>query len=228
MADEVETTTPAAETAAPPVPATPATPDVDALVKAAEEKTRREAQAAKDREVARLHQEYQQKLKAEREQATARMRQLGDKDADGWAAQTDVLDKARKYEQIEAEAQRVQAWNDYAATVAKAYGLDPSDKRLANPASADDFVEKARKAMAEDVDSERKKLLEKAADEKRRATDARIASGELDTLGGKPAGGAGTGDVWKDYQQELAANRGKGNAVGAKIRAKYRELGLNV
>ena len=194
MPDEVETT-PAqngAATASTPANAVPATPpaDVDKLVKAAVAQAQREAQASKDREQARLHRQYQQQIKQLTQAATARLKNAGDEQADAWEGQIEVLQKARAYDDGQAEQAQWQQWYAYVADIAVGYGLAPDDARLAGATSADDLKARAKAALAEDVEKERKRLLEEDRKARKAAADQQVESGNLSVV---PSGGAPPG-----------------------------------
>lgn len=188
----LETAVDAPETTPSPAPASKPAIDVEAKVKAAVAEARREAQAAKDREIARLHQTHQAETRAIREQATGRMKQLGDTQADNWDQQVQDRRDAEQYRLIQDQAQTYQqqldAWNGYANGVAQAHGLSLTDARLNGARDGADLLERAKKAMAEDVEKERKRLLSDAQTAKTAAIDQQVAAGDLDTLNGAPAG----------------------------------------
>ncbi len=204
MPDEVETTAPAdgapPASAPPPVPATTPPPaETDALVKAAEEKVRRELQAIKDREVARLHQQYQQRERALKSEAAARLKQAGDEGAGDWEKNLEVRQKADAFDALTAEQQQWQAWWGHVADVATSYGLQPTDTRLTGAQSSQELHNLAKQALAEDVKKERARLLAEAEDKRRAAADGVVASGALDTLSGAPA------PVVKETTEQLTA-----------------------
>ena len=232
MPDEVETT-PAqngAATASPPANAVPATPpaDVDKLVKAAVAQAQREAQASKDREQARLHRQYQQQIKQLTQAATARLKNAGDEQADAWEGQLEVLQKARAWEESQAEQAQWQQWKAYVADIAVGYGLAPDDARLADATSADDLKARAKAALVEDVEKERRRLLEEDRKARKTAADQQVESGNLATVpggGGLPPLALGLED---QYKKEMLAARGKGMDAGRAIKDKYRAKGVNV
>jgi len=208
-------------------PTPQAAPDIDAIVKAAVEKTQREAQAAKDRELARTHQQYQAQLKAQRDQAVSRLKQAGDGNAENWDAEVQTFQKAQAYDAIQAEAAQWQVWNGYVADVAKAHGLEPKDKRLEGAVSSDELLAKAKRAMEEDTKAERERLLKAAQDDRRKAADAKVNSGELDTLGGTPAAVPENERLRAEYATKLKKAAGNVMAV-TMLQKEYRQKGLAI
>lgn len=201
----LETAVDAPETTPSPAPASKPPVDVDALVKAAREEARREAQASKDRELAQVHKTYQQRERALRDQAVSRLKGAGDTSAEAWDQQVETLTKAQQFDAIQQQASEWQAWNGYVAQIAQAYRLDPADKRLQGATDAQDLQARASKAMQDDVAVERKTLLTQAQAAKTAAVDAKVAAGELDTLGGAPAPNLSHQQQVEQAQKDLKA-----------------------
>lgn len=229
MSDTVETTgeVSGAADSSNTVHATPATPDPEAIAKAARDAALREAQSAKDREIANVHKHYQSLLKGQRETAKSRLRELGDRDAEAFDRVLELEQKAQQFDAIATQAEQARQWEAYVGEIAKAYGLTASDPRLNGATSAEHLVSLAKNAMAEDARAERERIRTEEESKRRKAVDERVSSGSLETLGtGTPASGA-TRDLEADYKKEMLGARGKGATVGRGIRDKYRELGLN-
>lgn len=218
------------ETAGQNVPATPVKTYTEDDVKAAREQARREAQADKDKEIARLHREQQQRerqlTESSQRRSQAYAQAVQSKTDPALAMQAvDVWEKAQQYDAWQAQQQQQQAWSDYVSQSAQAAGLDPTDMRLAGATSAIDLASKIAAAARADERAAREKERQKAEEAERKALDDRVNSGNLDTLTGAPAGGA---NLEEQYKKEVLANRGKGSAVLRDIKDKYRKKGLNV
>lgn len=205
--------------------AVPATPKIltEADVQAAVAKAQREGQAAKDRELAKVHAQYQSQLRATKQAA----KQAIGEEGEGWEQSLDVWQKAQAYDQLSGEQAAVQQWQGYVSASAEQAGLAPDDPRLANATDATDLTAKIVKAVRED---ERKAVADadkKAKDAEQAALQAKVDSGALDVLGGSPAPGGGTPSEQK-YRQEMLAARGKGRDAIFAIKDKYRKQGLDV
>jgi len=80
--------------------------------------------------------------------------------------------------------------------------------------------------MSEDAKAEKKRIKDEAAAEKKAALDKKVASGELDSLSGAPAGKVG--DLRDQYERAKKDVR-RGNVLGhTELRQKYRKLGLDI
>jgi len=206
------------------VPATPA-PNLDEQVKAAVENARREAQAQKDREVARLHKEYQEREKHIRQQAVGRLKEAGDDNADAWDRYLDTEGKAAAYDVLQQQREAERAWETWVAHTADAHGLDPADPRLRGAESAQDLLAKARKAMTEDAASERKRLREEADAKAKERLDGAIGDGNMNVMTGQPAGAR---SLEAEYKAALAKiPRGQIMAI-TKLQSEYRKKGLKL
>ena len=233
----VQAQTAEAETTAESVPAAPDNPEpVDAPVAAptntetvlAEQRNQLLSQwnQSKDRELARVHQQYQAREHALRSQARQRLEQVGDEDAGAWEQHQALSDKAQAYDAMQQQAQAWQAWNSYTAEIASAYGLKANDPRLGQAQNAQQLVASAKKAMADDAKSDRDRVKEAETTKKKAALDKKVASGELDSLSGAPAGKVG--DLRDQYERAKKDVR-RGNVLGhTELRVKYRKLGLEI
>lgn len=184
MTDEVETTN--TEQAAPVSNGVPATTqandDLETRVKAAEEKARREAQSAKDREIAQLHQTYQQQLSGVKGAAKRRLKTLGDQNPDDFEHEANDEAGRAEYMAWKQTQAAQQASIKQANEIASVFGLKGDDPRLLNAISWDEFREKAKRAAAEDARKEREAELQAEQEKQRKAANARVNSGELQTL----------------------------------------------
>ena len=222
----VQAQTAEAETTAESVPAAPAIPDTDTILKDKRNQWLAEWNQSKDRELARVHQQYQTREKALRSQARQRLEQVGDTDAGAWEQNQALSDKAQAYDAMQQQAQAWKAWTDYSNQIASAYGLQANDPRLGNAQNAEQLVSEAKKAMADDAKAEKKQLKAEATQNKKAALDKKVASGELDSLSGAPAGKVG--DLRDQYERAKKDVR-RGNVLGhTELRVKYRKLGLEI
>ena len=231
-AEEAETTmneavrAAGAETTDDNVPAAPAPDNTDQVLADKRQQWLSEWNQSKDRELAKVHQQYQNRERTIRQQARERLEEVGDTDAEGWENYQHLTDKAAAYDSMQQQASAWQAWNDHVGQVASAYGLKGEDPRLANAESADDLVTKAKSAMAQDAKEERAKAKEEATTTKRERLEQRAASGDLDSLSGLPAGA--TGDLRQQYDRAKSQVR-RGNTIGhTELRQKFRKLGLDI
>lgn len=209
-----------------PAPATtPPQVDVDSLKATLKEEVRRELQSTKDKEVVNLHKQYQERERVIREQAKARLARHDENDASQFDRDMEsmtVVDQARAIvqQQAAAESSRRQA-ND----IAEVFGLKGNDPRLMDCSSWDEFRDKAKKAAAEDRRKELETERLRESEAARKATDVRVASGELGTLDVSPAplqSTAGTIDSITDQLNQLMRSPTK-NA--AKIKELSKKLG---
>ena len=208
------------------VPAAPAPDNTDQVLADKRQQWLSEWNQSKDRELARVHQQYQHRERAIRHQARERLESVGDEDAQAWEQQNNLTEKAAAYDSMQQQAHAWQAWNDHVGQGASAYGLKGEDPRLANAESADDLVTKAKSAMAQDAKEERAKAKEEATTAKKEQLEQKAASGDLDSLSGLPAGA--TGDLRQQYERAKSQVR-RGNIIGhTELRQKYRKLGLEL
>jgi hypothetical protein len=230
MADETQVETAVTEqNASKPAPATPEQKpvDVESLKSAAYEQAKRELQSAKDREVASLHRQYQEREAKLRAKARSRLAQHDEGAAtalDYELENESVLDEARAIvQQQKAKEDSARAAND----IADVYGLKGNDPRLLGATSWDDFRAKAKAAAAEDVRKEREAAKAAEDERARKAVDRQIASGELNTLDIKPSG-AVKATLEDEYKRELAKiPRGQVKAL-TELKFKYRKKGLAI
>jgi len=222
----VQAQTAEAETTAESVPAAPETPDTDTILENKRNQWLAEWNQSKDRELAKVHQQYQARERALRSQARQRLEQVGDTDAAAWEQSHAMSEKAQAYDAMQQQAQAWQAWTNYTAQVASAYGLQPTDSRLGDAQNADQLVSAAKKAMADDAKAEKKRIKDETTQKKKAALDQKVASGELDSLSGAPAGKVG--DLRDQYERAKKDVR-RGNVLGhTELRQKYRKLGLDI
>lgn len=227
MADEkpVETTqapgtattavpTPQVETPAS-VPATPAAPApktyTEDEVKAALERTKREAQSAGDREVARVHRSYQQKFQQTVGKTREALTQAGVRNVA--EVEQDMIDgmELEEYrawkQQSAAQAATLQYGTGIIQDIAARFEveIDPNDPALWVASSSwDEFTDRVRKAATEKVKAAREAEKAKEDAAKTKATDARVASGSLDTLGVTPAGATAGASEFDNYSPKDA------------------------
>ena len=231
QADEAEIAEPQAQTAEAEtteetVPAAPATPDTDTILENKRTQWLAEWNQSKDRELSKVHQQYQARERALRSQTRQRLEQVGDEDAGAWEQQQALGEKAAAYDAMQQQANAWQAWNDHVAQVASAYGLKPNDARLGNAQNAEELVTQAKTAMADDAKAERKQMRDEKAQTKKDALAKKAASGDLDSLSGAPAGKVG--DLRDQYDRAKKEVR-RGNVIGhTELRMKYRKLGLDI
>ena len=231
QADEAEIAEPQAQTAEAEtteetVPAAPATPDTDTILENKRNQWLAEWNQSKDRELSKVHQQYQHRERAIRHQARQRLEQIGDPDAEDWEQQQALGEKAAAYDAMQQQANAWQAWNDHVAQVASAYGLKPNDARLGNAQNAEELVTQAKTAMADDAKAARAKAKESAQSQRKDALAKKAASGDLDSLSGAPAGKVG--DLRDQYNRAKKEVR-RGNVIGhTELRMKYRKLGLDI
>lgn len=229
MADEtkVETATQDAQTPAatpPPAPSTPApagaaapattpTPKTytDDDVKAAVAQTRREAQIAKDREVARLHQQYQQKLQQTVGKTREALAQAGVRDTA--AVEKDMIDgmELEEYRAWKQQSAASQATFEYGTGIIQDIAarfeveIDPNDPALWVPSNSwQEFTDRVRKAATEKAKAAREAEKAKEDAARTKATDARVASGSLDTLDVTPAGATAGASEFDNYSPKDA------------------------
>ena len=220
-----------------PAPATPATqPDIEALRSAAKDEARREAQSAKDREIARLHQTYQQREKALLSKVKGTLQSAGYEDADRLEQQLVAESELEEYRAMKSQQAAKASSQSYGEgliqDIADRYEvkIPKNDPRLWDEPfeNWDQFKERIRELAKTEVAAKRAAEKEKMEGERREAVDTRLASGELNTLGGAPSGTPSGNQLDEKYKKEMYAVRGKGNMVGRDIKDKYRKLGVEV
>lgn len=222
MPDEVETTATEPAPASNPVPATTAPPvDVEKIAKAAADKARREAQSNADKQMAKLHQQYQAQIR-ELKQAVAPRLQKAGFEPDPIFQDVDVLQKARQFDELSAQARQAAEWQQHVEGVAAAYGLNAADERLAGATSAQDLLVRAQAAMQADAAKAREQALTEARAAAAAAATARVENGDLDTLGGAPA--AATLTHKQKVEQAQKELKALVNSTGPKDLKKLAEL----
>lgn len=188
----------------------------------------REAQRQKDKELAKVHKQYQEQIRSVRGAAKTRLSQLGDQHADDWDQYLEVQQKAMQYDAVQAEAQQWAQWSGYVESVASAYGLKGSDPRLTSAQTAEQVVELAKAAMAEDARAERERIKREAEQAERQRVDSKVASGALDTLGaGVPVAPNSEAALRREYEAKLKPLQGNVDAI-YKLQREYRTKGLQL
>lgn len=227
MSDNPVETTATEQTASNPVPATTAAPapDVEKIEKAAYNRAMREAQSKHDQQTARLHKEYQARERELKLAAAARLQKAG-YEPETVFGDVEVLQKARQFDELSAQAAQASEWESYVGGVAEAYGLTASDARLQGAVSAQDLQAKAKAAMQADAGKAKEEALKEARVVQNKAAEKQIASGELETLGGAPGGQVRT-DLMGEYKKALAKVAGNIQAV-TKLQTEYRKKGLKL
>lgn len=207
--------------AATPVTATAPSVDVEKVRKQAKAEAWAEFQARQDRERAK-----QLKAQAAAEKARQKLEQAGVRDQELTVDYMDVVQKARMWDETQSEAEQWREWYAYQSQVAQAYGLSADDPRLANATSADELKQRAAAAMADDAKAERERLLKEAAEEKRKAADAVVASGALDTVTAEGAAPVdGQNRLRAEYEERR--KRAMGNVFEmTKLQREFRQKGL--
>ena len=197
--EPVETTGEAqsvSDTTPPLVPATTPEPNTAELLKAAKEEAWREAQSHFGKREAEVHRSYQQKQKALLDKTKDVLKTAGFEDADRLEQQLAAESELDEYRAVKGQMAAQQASFAYGEglvhDIADNYEVKiaPNDSRLWGEPfeNWDQFKGRVRTLAKQEVAA--KRVAEKAAleAERRDAVDARVASGELNTLGGVPAG----------------------------------------
>ena len=213
--DMIETAASEQETpASTPAPAIPTPqPDLEALKAALMEEVRREAQSTKDREIARLHQQYQQRERTLLEKVKGTLKTAGYEDADRLEQQLAAESDLDEFRAMKGQMAAQQASFSYGEGLIRDIADNYEVKLAANDPRLwgepfdnwDQFKERVRAVAKQEVAA--KRAAEKAAQEaeRRDAVDARVTSGELATLGGVPAG-AVKKDELSGYKPKDAAD----------------------
>lgn len=218
-----------------PAPATPTTqPDLEALKSAAKQEALREAQSAKDREIARLHQQYQQRERTLLTKVKGTLKASGFENADQLEQQLAAESELGEYRALKnqqaAQAASLAHGEGLIRDIAENYEIKipANDPRLWGEPfdNWDQFRERVRSLARAEVAARR--AAEKAAQETstREAVDTRLTSGELTTLGGVPAGGRKSDAAVQDeYQKKLKQVQGNVDAI-VQLKREYRKKGL--
>ena len=179
---------------------------------------------SKDRELSQLHRQYQGQMAQLKQQSVARMKQLGDDDADKWASSSDILEKARAFEALQNQQQAWQTWYRHVAETAQAHGLAPNDPRLQNAQNSNELMNAARTAMRENVRSEAAQEAAAAKAERKVQMGQKVRNGQYDTMGGSPA----SSDSRAEWNAAIAnIQRGDVHTYSA-LQREFRNRGLDV
>lgn len=220
---------PAPQTGGQTAPATPPKSYSEEDVKSAADKARREAQTSKDKEVARLHQSYQERIRQTVGKATKVLEQHGVKDTAQveQAFVDDIeLDEYRAWkQQAAAQASTFEYGTGIIKDIAARYEveLDVNDQTLWQAAENwDVFTERVRKTANDKARTAREAARAAEDDDRRKAVDSRVASGSLDTLQVTPAGAASAEDEFNNYKPKDAGNLWEIGAKRLKEKARPR------
>lgn len=179
---------------------------------------------SKDRELSQLHRQYQGQMAQMKHQSVARMKQLGDEDADKWASSNDILDKARAFDAFQNQQQAWQTWYRHVAETANAHGLAPNDPRLQNAQNSNELMTAARNAMRENARSEASQEQAAVRAERKAQMGVKVKDGQYDTMGGSPA----SSDSMAEWKAAIAnIQRGDVHTYSA-LQREFRARGLDV
>lgn len=179
---------------------------------------------SKDRELSQLHRQYQGQMAQMKHQSVARMKQLGDEDADKWASSNDILDKARAFDAFQNQQQAWQTWYRHVAETANAHGLAPNDPRLQNAQNSNELMTAARNAMRENARAEASQEQEAVRAERKAQMGVKVKDGQYDTMGGSPA----SNDSMAEWKAAIAnIQRGDVHTYSA-LQREFRARGLDV
>lgn len=179
---------------------------------------------SKDRELSQLHRQYQGQMAQMKHQSVARMKQLGDEDADKWASSNDILDKARAFDAFQNQQQAWQTWYRHVAETANAHGLAPNDPRLQNAQNSNELMTAARNAMRENARSEASQERAAVRAERKAQMGVKVKDGQYDTMGGSPA----SSDSMAEWKAAIAnIQRGDVHTYSA-LQREFRARGLDV
>ena len=179
---------------------------------------------SKDREVAQLHRQYQGQIAQHKAQSVARMRQLGDTDADKWVQSSEILDKAQAYDAMHNQQQAWQTWYRHVAETANAHGLAPNDPRLQNAQNSNELISSARSAMRDDAKQFAQQEAAAARSERKAQMSQKVKNGQYDTMGGSPA----STDSMSEWKAAIAnIQRGDVHTYSA-LQREFRSRGLDV
>ena len=179
---------------------------------------------SKDREINQVHRQYQGQLAQVRAQSVARMKQLGDADADKWVQSSDILDKAQAYDAMYNQQQAWQTWYRHVAETAQAHGLAPNDPRLQNAQNSNELIAAARSAMRENAKQYAAQEAEELKAERKAQMGKKVKDGQYDTMGGSPA----SNDSMAEWKAAIAnIQRGDVHTYSA-LQREFRNRGLDV
>ena len=179
---------------------------------------------SKDREISQVHRQYQGQMAQMKAQSLARMKQLGDTDADAWAQSSEILDKANAYEAMRNQQQAWQTWYRHVAETANAHGLAPNDPRLQNAQNSSELIGMARSAMRDDAKSYASQEAAAMKAERKAQMGQKVRNGQYDTMGGSPA----SNDSRAEWNAAIAnIQRGDVHTYSA-LQREFRARGLDV
>ena len=179
---------------------------------------------SKDRELSQLHRQYQGQMSQLKQQSIARMKQLGDEDADKWDQSREIMEQAQAYQQLKNQQQAWQTWYRHVAETANAHGLAPNDPRLQNAQNSNELLQLARNAMRENVKSEAAAEVSAAKAERKASMGQKVKNGQYDTMGGSPA----SNDSRAEWNAAIAnIQRGDVHTYSA-LQREFRARGLDV
>ena len=179
---------------------------------------------SKDRELAQVHRQYQGQMSQLRQQSVARMKQLGDADADQWVRSSQILDKAQAYDAMQNQQQAWQTWYRHVAETANAHGLVPNDPRLQNAQNSNELLTAARAAMRENAKNEAAQEQAAVRAERKAQMGVKVKNGQYDTMGGSPA----SSDSRAEWNAAIAnIQRGDVHTYSA-LQREFRARGLDV
>ena len=179
---------------------------------------------SKDRELSQLHRQYQGQMSQLKQQSIARMKQLGDEDADKWDQSREIMEQAQAYQQLKNQQQAWQTWYRHVAETANAHGLAPNDPRLQNAQNSNELLQLARNAMRENVKSEAAAEVLAAKAERKASMGQKVKNGQYDTMGGSPA----SSDTRAEWNAAIAnIQRGDVHTYSA-LQREFRARGLDV
>ncbi len=209
---------------------TPETGQADATETTTEEQgyTAEELLAAwnqsKDRELSQIHRQYQGQMAQLKQNSIARMKQLGDTDADQWAQSSEILEQAQAYQNLKSQQQAWQTWYRHVAETAEAHGLAPNDPRLQNAQNSNQLIAAAREAMRDNVRAEATNEATAMKAQRKAQMGTKMKNGQYDTMGGSPA----SNDSRAEWNAAIAnIQRGDVHTYSA-LQREFRARGLDV
>ena len=179
---------------------------------------------SKDRELSQIHRQYQGQMAQLKQQSVARMKQLGDSDAEQWAQSSEILEQAQAYQNLKSQQQAWQTWYRHVAETAQAHGLAPNDPRLQNAQNSNDLIAAAREAMRENVRAEAINEATAMKAQRKAQMGQKVKNGQYDTMGGSPA----SNDSRAEWNAAIAnIQRGDVHTYSA-LQREFRARGLDV
>ena len=179
---------------------------------------------SKDRELSQIHRQYQGQMAQMKAQSIARMKQLGDTDADTWAQSSEIMDQAQKYQQMQSQQQAWQSWYRHVAETAQAHGLAHNDPRIQDARDSNELIGKARLAMREDAKNGAQAEANAARQERKVQLNKKMQNGQYDTMNGNPA----SSDQASEWKAAIAGlKRGDVHSYSA-LQREFRQRGFDV